>query len=308
MLNILIIALVSFLLAASTALYMLRFDPKIISFVWESSWFPYFARYFRGEKPFDKNHVVARFFNKRPIVVHKDDNCVCKMIRTCGWWERHNTRALLPLIHKGDVVVEVGANYGWYTILMAEAVGKMGKVYSYEANPDVFAPLQETLKLNADLKNIVAKNIAISDHAYTGYLVYGLENIGSGFILTPEQLPETFKSDDNRIRPIEVTTLDQELPNITANFLRMDIEGAEYFALKGGKELIARSRALILAIEWGEEHLKRIGVNENDFIAFLKEENFIPYHLHKSSLIQVPYDFLVNRGLCDMVFSRQPLL
>lgn len=271
----------------------------------------------RTEKVFDKNHVIAETGYGDPIVLHKADKAVCKSIRETGYWEQKNTSTLLSLIHEGDIVIEAGANYGWYTILMGKAVGATGKVYSYEANPDVFMPLQETLKLNNDITSVEIKNIAISNQAYTGYMLYGLNNIGGGFILTPEQLPEEFTQGQKAnsgfceqkvlVRPITVTTFDDEFPDLVVNFLRMDIEGAEYFALKGGKQLIERSPQIIIALEWWDEHLRRIGVDENEFISFLKDQSFIPYHFENGLLVRVNYDFLVKRYLCDMVFSRQAL-
>ncbi len=63
-------------------------------------------------------------------------------------WEPVETEALRQELRRGDVVVDVGANIGYYTILASRLVGEGGKVYAFEPEPDNFAMLQKNLKAN----------------------------------------------------------------------------------------------------------------------------------------------------------------
>jgi len=64
-------------------------------------------------------------------------------------------------IKKGDVVFDIGANIGYFTLIFAKLVGENGKVFAFEPSPDVFAILQKNVEING-YKNIVLSQKAVS--------------------------------------------------------------------------------------------------------------------------------------------------
>ena len=72
--------------------------------------------------------------------------------------------ALLPLlVGDGDMVIDVGANIGYYTLLCARLVGKRGLVYAFEPEPQAFALLEQNVALNG-YRNVVARRQALFAH------------------------------------------------------------------------------------------------------------------------------------------------
>ena len=65
-------------------------------------------------------------------------------------------------IKRGDVVLDVGANVGYYTLIFAECVGETGKVFAFEPDPTNFALLKKNIEANG-VKNVVLVQKAVSD-------------------------------------------------------------------------------------------------------------------------------------------------
>ena len=72
-----------------------------------------------------------------------------------------STRAVLENVKIGNVVVDLGANIGYYSLILAKLVGNEGKVFSFVPVPKNFSELEKNIKLN-NYSNVIAENIAIS--------------------------------------------------------------------------------------------------------------------------------------------------
>ncbi len=72
-------------------------------------------------------------------------------------------------IHTGDTVVDIGANIGYYTLLMSNLVGNGGKVFAFEPEPKNFEILQKNLELN-QIKNVIVEQKAVSEFSGIGFL------------------------------------------------------------------------------------------------------------------------------------------
>ena len=92
-------------------------------------------------------------------------------------YEPYETKLILKQTKKGDVVVDVGANIGYYTILLADKVGKNGKVYAFEPDKLNFEILVKNIKAN-NLKNVIAVNAAVGRKNETKVLYKSEENLG----------------------------------------------------------------------------------------------------------------------------------
>src|SRR5207245_2930011 len=79
-----------------------------------------------------------------------------------GVWEKDVTAYLMKLIESGMVVVDIGANVGYYTLLAAEKVGSHGKVLAFEPEPSRYALLEKNVRAN-DLKNVIPVQKAVSN-------------------------------------------------------------------------------------------------------------------------------------------------
>lgn len=243
------------------------------------------------------------------IIVNTLDMCVCRAIRLFGYYEKAETRVLLPLIKEGAVVVEAGANYGYYTLLMAKKVGPSGKIYTFEANPDVYSYLASSIVLNG-LNNVIALNKALADHEFKSFLAYEYVNVGAGYILSEEQArADKIKTEYSIIRPISVSTIDHELSGVVADVLRMDVEGAEYLILKGARRLLARSPNIKIIMEWAPKSMERLHVDVDEVIKFLKDHSYHCWRItEKGTLDRMQIDDLKKLEIENIVLSKKDFI
>lgn len=153
------------------------------------------------------------------------------------------------LVGEGDVVFDIGANFGLFTRFLSEAVGRGGRVFSFEPTPDMFAVLlHSTHSLN--LTNVSCHQLAVSDQP--GQATMSIPIRGDGSRNHYEASLEPGIAD--RSAEVEsfttgVVTLDDfcEAESIDhVNFIKCDVEGHEIAVLRGALALIARDRPAIL--------------------------------------------------------------
>ncbi|RLE49447.1 MAG: hypothetical protein DRJ33_08240 [Candidatus Methanomethylicota archaeon] len=90
------------------------------------------------------------------------DSISLALAMTSGLYERLTTSIFRTLIKPKSTVVDMGAGFGYYTVLAAKLVGDGGRVYAFEPEPIRYKFLKRNLKINA-LTNVIAINKAVSD-------------------------------------------------------------------------------------------------------------------------------------------------
>jgi FkbM family methyltransferase len=153
------------------------------------------------------------------------------------------------LVREGDVVFDIGANFGLFTRFLSEAVGASGQVHSFEPTFDMFDVLSHSTR-SMGLENVSCHNFALSDKPGRATMSIPIRGDGS------RNHYEASLEPGNAGRPgevesftTEVITLDGfcEAAGIThVDFIKCDVEGHEISVLRGACELIARDRPRIL--------------------------------------------------------------
>jgi len=139
---------------------------------------------------------------------------------------------------KGLVVYDVGAFQGMLTMFFAS---RCAHVVSYEPNSINHARLLENLRLNK-LNNVTVRKLGVSSTSGSGDLVFRMLMTGGGSleIKTADQLKQA--RTDVKNERIQITTIDQDITDgglPLPDFLKIDIEGFELEALKGGARTLA---------------------------------------------------------------------
>lgn len=178
-------------------------------------------------------------------------------------WEPLTTSLFRRVIRPGDVVIDMGAHWGYFTLLAASLCENSGRVYAFEPHPKNFALLNKNIAAN-HLSNVVAIQKAVSDRK--GETLLFESTRAAEHSLVPFW---GWDADGNSTLPtISVTTvtLDGYLPSVQPRLIKMDIEGSEFHALQGMKDLVARTPELVLISELNPSYF-----NQNATINFLKE-------------------------------------
>ena len=155
---------------------------------------------------------------------------------------------------EGDIVVDIGAHMGRYTIIGAKRVGAQGKVVAIEAHPGNFEMLNRNIKLN-QLTNVIPMNYAVYSKETkiklylpdeeSGYTMH--HSIMSNYVFTKYK----DKTEDKFVE-VSANTLDYflQLEGITdVNWIKIDVEGAEFEVLKGAHNVLSNSKNISLLIE-----------------------------------------------------------
>jgi FkbM family methyltransferase len=150
----------------------------------------------------------------------------------------------------GDIVVDIGANIGRYTIISSKRVGTNGKVVAIEAHPGNFEMLNRNIKLNR-LTNVIPLNYAAYSKE-TKIKLY-VPDEESGYTIYHTLMERTGK----KFVEVDAVTLDYLLLQLNGtreggeevNWIKIDVEGAEFEVLKGAANIISKSKDIALLIE-----------------------------------------------------------
>lgn len=153
----------------------------------------------------------------------------------------------------GDVVVDIGAHMGRYTIISSRRVGPGGKIIAIEAHPGNFGLLRRNIALNR-LTNVIAINSAV--YSTTMPLKLYLPDEDSGYTMhhsvMASYLVTKYKEAERKYVEVQADTLDNLLRKAgvdMVNWIKIDVEGAELEVLKGAEETLSRSKEISLLIE-----------------------------------------------------------
>jgi len=159
-----------------------------------------------------------------------------------------------------DVLV-VGAHIGTVAIPVSKLCRKL---WAIEANPRTFELLTLNLKLN-DATNVHALNIMAGDRDEEAKFVLNRTNSG-GSKRMPKVKASMYFADHPEIVTLKTQPLDTVLAGIDFSLVFMDIEGSEYFALKGMQNILRRANTLF--VEFLPHHLRNVsGVSPEEFVA-----------------------------------------
>jgi FkbM family methyltransferase len=181
-----------------------------------------------------------------------------------GIYDRYMTNFFQAHLFEGNVCWDIGTERGWFTLLMANLVGNTGRVDSFEAFPPTFVKLKKNIDLN-QFEWVNANNVAVSDSTGKMFFVPPTDEVthhvdylhdcgGVGY-LTQNATPDSIE-----VPTISLDEYAVNHPLERLDFIKIDIEGAEYAALLGAENIIRKIRPII-AIEYNQETALRAGTS-----------------------------------------------
>lgn len=141
------------------------------------------------------------------------------------------------ILRPGDTAIDCGANLGLVTLVAARRVGPRGRVHAFEPAPAIVARLRENLVLNR-LENVTVHPCAVWN-ARTTATLHGF----AGMSHDNDSLARAGDASVERSTPVECAPLDEVLPGGAVRLLKLDVEGAEWPALRGAERLLSEGPA-----------------------------------------------------------------
>ncbi|HEY4194321.1 MAG TPA: FkbM family methyltransferase [Mucilaginibacter sp.] len=247
--------------------------------------------------------------NKKGVFVYygqnlyfpKDSMIFNRAMSEGGVYERENLVLIESYLPPDSTFLDIGANIGMMAIPLLWDKRAL-KVISVEASPNSLTYLKKTHSDSPfnDRWTIVDK--AVADKP--GVLDFHLSADANGAF---DGLRNTERVQMINIVKVESTTIDhiwEEAKKPRISFIKIDIEGAELLALKGGIACINDCRPLIL-MEWNQTNIKAFGLSNYDLINFLKEIGYEIYYLPETKRVTSVVEMNL---LCKKQFIENYLL
>jgi FkbM family methyltransferase len=207
--------------------------------------------------PVDPITAICRVLGRYKMYVDLRDTGFVPHLMFEGYWEYWLTDFMWRNLRPGQVAVDVGANHGYYTVLLSDLVGPEGRVHAFEPNPR----LAELLDLNVAVNGFwhVAKpQAAALGEADGGVLamVVPIRDPKNGWVVLPgQQAPAGLDEARYARHAVPVTTLDAAVPG-RADFVKIDVEGAEEHVWRGMQGLIDRSPGIGILMEFNPQRCR----------------------------------------------------
>jgi FkbM family methyltransferase len=191
-------------------------------------------------------------------------------------------RGIAELVPAGGTCVDVGAEYGLYTVVMAAAAGPSGIVHAVEPQRTPNRVIDLVVSALGVQDRVVRHEYALGAHPGSsrlsvpirrGRAVHGRAYVLRGAVHTG---PNTEEFGADRRVPVHVSTLDalvDDLGLARLDLVKADVEGAELQVLVGGKDTIDRFRPTV-QLEIEAPHLAKYGTSVGDVTGFLLDRDY----------------------------------
>jgi FkbM family methyltransferase len=204
------------------------------------------------------------------LKMHLDlDEWVQQHIYFLGYFDSAGISMIKTRLPEGGVFLDIGANVGSYTLIAAEKVGDPGRVFAFEPVSAIFNRLVENINLNG-FSNVVAEQKALTnENKFVDLHIADQKNLGMSSIFHHD-------TESGQTEQVSAVRLDDYLKQHQLkriDMIKIDIEGAELFALQGMKDTLIKHKPEIF-IELKEEAVKHADYSLEDIINFLHKLDY----------------------------------
>lgn len=212
-------------------------------------------------------HVGQLYYLRELSQSHREDTLV---------------RIMRDVVEPGSVVVDGGAHVGYVTLQLARAVGPAGRVFAFEANPEVRAVLEGNLRRNGLASQVTVVRSALG--AARGRAAFHLSGGGDTSSLADQ-------GTTRRVVVVDVTTLDEVLGDLVPSVIKLDLEGGEVDALRGMRRVLERAGdGLVVFAECNPGALRAAGTTADDLLEELRSHGFEVMVVNETGGCLTPFD------------------
>jgi FkbM family methyltransferase len=196
---------------------------------------------------------------------------ISKAILLDSEWEPAVWRSISDGLHEGSVLLDVGAHIGYDSLKGAVKVGKTGQVLAFEPNPDTLKLLRDNIAAS-HAANVIVEPIACTDREQT-LTLYGAPRANTGSASLARENAEFFGDHATREfrvrgRPIDDVVREAGLKRV--DVIKIDVEGAEYYVLRGALETLKRFHPKLI-VEIVPRQLAAMHTKAEDIYSLLAE-------------------------------------
>ncbi len=186
---------------------------------------------------------------------------------------------------RGLTVYDVGGDQGLFTLFFAHQVGEQGQVVVFEPNPQSCRRIEQNTQLN-NFTNVRLMPIGLGEKRATLQFIFPMLEPARG-TAAPAIADQIKHETDATACEIQVNSLDDEVKRSALplpDFIKLDVEGMEYPALKGMREILRTHRPR-LSIEMHGADMEEKTANVRQVVALLEELNYQMHHVESGESI-----------------------
>jgi FkbM family methyltransferase len=199
------------------------------------------------------------------------DKAIVPFLLTDGVWEEYVTHLFTKTVKSHHIVMDIGANIGYYSLIAAKQVGMKGRVYSFEPEPNNFKLLRKNAEVNG-YTNIVPIQKAVSNKKGKLKLFLNKSNLGAHSI--SEGNVPTHKGGAVEVETISLDDFfEKEVKEGHVDFIKIDVEGAEGLVMEGAEKVL-KSEKLKMLMEFWPHGLKNTGTDPLKLLEKLQSYGF----------------------------------
>lgn len=241
--------------------------------------------------PMPDGRTLCRVLGEHPMVVSLKDLSIAPHLALDGFWEVWLSMRLARGLRPGWRCIDVGANVGYFTLLMALVTG--AEVEAWEPTIDCAAALQATVRMNGLKRSVSIVPFAAGAEDGVADIYRNLSNYGSVTML------EAFAEQGAEAQQIEVRRLDNQASRF--DFIKIDAEGYEPQVWRGMRGMRARHEPKAMLMEWTPKRYE----NARAFLDEIVREGFSVQIVDASGGLQKPVgDITAIEGHMDLWLER----
>lgn len=224
-------------------------------------------------------------------------------IKRGSWWEPE-LELVDRVVREGECAIDIGANFGLWAFYLSRAVGRQGRVYSFEPIPftaKTFRLIARGLGFRENVE-LIAKGVGDQ----SGTMIFKVPVMDTGAI-SAGLVHMQGRNDDRPGREkharfpatkdvtCEIVTIDEHLPNLERlTLVKCDVEGADLFALRGAKKTLEKHKPVVI-VEITPWFLEGFGLSVLDVVSFFDDLGYRCYRYDDGGrLVPTPADAIVE--------------
>lgn len=213
----------------------------------------------------DGSMLVQTLFGTK-YFIDPNDEIMAPQLIVYRQWESDLSGYMVNSVNRDTVFVDVGANFGYFTCLVASRIGNQGagRVIAVEPNPAMQRLLRKNLKINWSMAPIENHDCAVT--AESGFVEFSVpaDRAANGSIASNA----SGNAEDRFI--VRSRSLDELVPDVAVDIMKIDVEGFEAGVLKGAANTIRRSPNINIVIEWSLSQMKDAGFTADDLLDLIR--------------------------------------
>jgi len=225
------------------------------------------TRYFSGTVLGSSNALAQLVTGQRLYVDPRDRGCGINLL-TDGKIEDDEMTVLKRYLRPGGTMLDIGANYGTYSIVMAPYLQPGGRIIGFEPNPHICDLFRASIYLNGLTAMVEARQLGVHDADGALHFHVSDSGPGGGHVVAEGAVANPGEA----IIKVPVVRLDDHLPpDFVADAVKIDVEGHEPHVLHGMRGIIARSPDIVILMELFYAYFPS-DVDFVGFVSFIQEE------------------------------------